>query len=390
MAKKRGNNEGSIHRRPTGTWRAQVTLNGRRLSFTADTRHDCQEWLKKTSGQIDGGLTFASTRITLGEFLSGWLSSLKPSKRPRTWTHYEQVSRTYILPNLERIKVKDLRPEHIQSLYDGMLDKGVGVFTVLKVHTVLHSALSHAVRTGVIGRNPASLTILPKEPADEMKILDESQVSQMLVAAQDSRLEVLLHLAVVTGMRQMELLGLKWTDLDWVNQTIKVERQLLRPDGEGVKFGPPKTKFGKRSLALGSTTIAVLRSHYEGQHNERKSTGDNWHEYGLIFPNSLGGPIHPRNLLRDFKKLLRDVGLPVIRFHDLRHTAASLMLNHGIPVIVVSRRLGHAKPSITLDIYGHMIPGMQAEAAEKMDQLVTPVMLHPKNGDLLSLESRVN
>ncbi len=387
MAKKRGNNEGSIHRRSNGTWRTQITLNGRRISFTADTRRECHEWLKKTSRQIDVGLTYASTRITLGEFLSGWLSSSKPSKRPRTWTHYEQVSRTYILPQLEKIKVKDLRPEHIQTLYNGMLARGVGVFTVLKVHTVLHSALSYAVRTGVIGSNPASLTIPPREPSDEMKILDESQVSQMLVSARGSRLEVLFHMAVVTGMRQMELLGLKWTDLDWANQTIRVERQLLRPDGEGAMFAPPKTKFGKRSLALGSTTIAVLRSHYEDQQNERKSAGDDWHEYGLIFPNRLGGPIHPRNLLRDFKKLLRDGGLPEIRFHDLRHTAASLMLNHGIPVIIVSRRLGHAKPSITLDIYGHLIPSLQTEVAEKMDKLVTPVMLHHETGGLLSTET---
>ncbi len=377
MTKKRGNNEGSISRRPSGAWRAQVTLNGRRLSFTADSRRECQDWLKKTIHQIDDGLTFANTKITVEEFLSEWLSSSKTSMRPRTWAHYQQVTRTYIAANLGKIKVRDLRPDHIQKFYNGMLEKGVGVYTVLKIHTVLHSALSHAVKTGLMGRNPASLTILPQEPHEEMQILDESQVCQMLVAAHGSRLETLLHLAVVTGMRQMELLGLKWTDLDQVNQTIRVERQLARPDKDGVKFASPKTKFGKRTLALGTTTTTVLRAHYENQVRERKAVGGIWNEHGLIFPNSLGGPIHPHNLLRDFKKVLRLAGLPIIRFHDLRHTAASLMLNHGVPVTVVSRRLGHSKPSVTLDIYGHLIPSMQVEAAEKMDELVLPVMLNP-------------
>ncbi len=176
---------------------------------------------------------------------------------------------------------------------------------------------------------------------------------------------------------------MKWTDLDWVRQSLKVERQLLRPDGDGIEFSSPKTSYGKRSLALGRKTIDVLRTHNGRQQAERLAAGDKWVENGLIFANSLGGPIHPRNLLRNFKQLLRDAGLPAIRFHDLRHTAASLMLNAGIPVIVVSRRLGHARASITLDVYGHLIPSLQAEAAEKIDELVTPVAVefdHKKIG----------
>jgi site-specific recombinase XerC len=185
-----------------------------------------------------------------------------------------------------------------------------------------------------------------------------------------------LYLAVTTGMRQSEILGLKWTDLDWVNQTLKVERQLVRPEGAEIKFAPPKTKFGKRMLKLGDKSIEVLRNHYESQYKERMACKDRWVESGLIFTTSIGTPIHARNLIRYFKKLLNEAGLPEIRFHDLRHSAASIMLNHGIPVIVVSRRLGHARPSITLDVYGHLIPRMDEDAAQKMDELVTPVELH--------------
>jgi len=206
-----------------------------------------------------------------------------------------------------------------------------------------------------------------------MAILNESQISQMLVTVKGHRWEALYHLAIVSGMRQSELLGLKWIDLDWVRKYVKVERQLQRPSGNGVEFISPKTRFGKRSIALGENTMEVLHTHYERQQIERLDAGKNWVEYGLIFTTSSGTPIHQRNLQRDFKAILKHAGLPPIRFHDLRHSAASLLLNHDVPVIVVSRRLGHARTSITMDVYGHLIPSMQAEAAELIDELVTPI-----------------
>jgi integrase len=225
----------------------------------------------------------------------------------------------------------------------------------------------------MIGRNPVSFAKPPKEPATEMDILNESQVCQMLIAAQGHHLEALFHLAVISGMRQMELLGLKWTDLDWIKRALKIERQLIKPDGDGVRFGAPKTRYGKRSITLGVKTIEILRKHYDNQRMEQGRSGEAWQDNGLIFTTSNGTPIHPRNVLRDFRKLLRKAELPPIRFHDLRHTAASILLNQGIPVIVVSRRLGHARASITLDIYGHLIPTMQNEVAEMIDELVMPI-----------------
>lgn len=382
VAKKRGNNEGTIHKLPNGKWRAQVTLEDCRLGHVFNTRGECQEWIRKLRNQIDDGLTYASTRQTLSEYMQSWLVSIKAAKRRSTWVQYDQVTRSYIMPNLGHLKVKDIRPEHIQGMYNRLLEQGAGVYTILKIHTVLHGALQRAVKTGMIGRNPASFTQPPKEPANEMAILNESQVSQLFVAAIGHRWEALYHLAVVTGMRQMELLGLKWTDLDWVRQTIKVERQLAKPAGEGVKFTAPKTRFGRRTVTLGGRTIDVLRGHYERQQAERVIAGDKWNVHDLIFTTGLGGPIHPRNLLRDFKKLLQTAGLPEIRFHGLRHTAASLLLNNGIPPIIVSRRLGHARTSITLDVYGHLIPSMQVEAAEKIDELVTPIPLHTVAHDI--------
>ena len=388
MAKIRGKNEGSIHQRKNGTWRAQVSLDGQRLSFTGKTRRECQNWIKQTVQQIDHGLTYASTTITIEDHLESWLTIVKASKRHSTWLHYEHLSRNFVCPHLGKLKLKDLRPDQIQAFYNRLLADDVGIHTVIKIHIMLHSALGHALKTGLVNRNPADAAVPPKAPTKEMQFLDSSQVSQLLIAARGGRLEALLHIAVTTGMRQMEILGLKWTDLDWIKQTLKVERQLVRSGPGKVEFITPKTKRGRRTVALGDRAIEVLRQQYEQQQVERLAAGESWQEFGLIFTTKNGTPIHYRNLLRDYKILLRKAGLPEIRFHDLRHTAASLMLNHGIPVIVVSRRLGHAKPSITLDVYGHMIPTMQAEAAQKIDELITPVdvsqlhQLHPTAPDL--------
>jgi integrase len=202
------------------------------------------------------------------------------------------------------------------------MSQEVGVHTIQKIHTLLHSSLNLAVETGVIGRNPVSSAHPPKTPDTEMAIFDESQVSQFLVSIIGHRWEAVFHLALVTGLRLMELLGLKWDDLDWIRQTIKVERQLARPDKTGVRFLSPKTRFGIRTVAFGERITLVMRDHYERQQATRLAAQEKWVEHGLIFTNSFGGPIIPRNLLRDFYKLIKAAGLPRIRFHDLRHTAS--------------------------------------------------------------------
>lgn len=374
MARKiRGRNEGSIYKRKNGSWRAQITLDGHRVSHSAKTRTECHQWLKKILRQIDDGMTFASTKLTFQMLSNTWMESKKSNLNQNTWSQYNHLLNRHVLPTIGNINLRELRSSQIQCLYGDLLAQRVGTWTVLKIHTVVKCMLSYATITGLIQKNPANQIILLREPTPEMKILDESQVSKLLVTASGNRLAGLYHLAVTTGMRQSEILGLKWIDLDWVNHTIKVERQLIRPDNSEVKFSPPKTKFGKRTLYLGDKCIEVLRNHYDFQHEDRMDQGEQWVENGLIFTTSVGTPIHARNLLRYFKKLLRDAGLPEIRFHDLRHTAASIMLNHGIPVIIVSRRLGHARPSITLDIYGHLIPNMDEVAAQKIDELVIPI-----------------
>jgi integrase len=214
-----------------------------------------------------------------------------------------------------------------------------------------------------------------------MKVLDEGQVSQFLISILGHRWEALFYLAIATGMRRGELLGLKWEDIDWLKQTVKVARQ-IRPGGQS--FQPLKTRFSRRTIMIGAKTIQVLRDHYERQQDIRKAAGRKWVENDLVFTNTHGGPLCANHMTQVFQELLEACGLPKIRFHDLRHTAASLMLNNGIPPIVVSRRLGHSKASTTLDVYGHLLDGMQNEAASLMDDLITTVKLFPIVPDTLN------
>jgi integrase len=207
----------------------------------------------------------------------------------------------------------------------------------------------------------------------EMEILNESEVIRFLITAENDRRLALYHLAIKTGMRKGEILGLKWSDLDWNKGTIRVQRQVQRVTGQGMVFNPPKTISGRRSIQLGEETLQVLRKHLSQQQVERATNGERWRDFGLMFPSTIGTPQSPSNLLKDFKEMLRKAGIRMMPFHSLRHTSASLMLNHGVPTIVVSKILGHSKPSTTLNLYGHLLPVMQDDVASLMDELITPI-----------------
>jgi len=377
MAKKRGNNQGSIYRRSNGTWRGQVTLQGKRLTFTAKTKQEVQAWIHRTLDEIGNGLNLEATKTTLATFMKEWLVSIEPALRYNTIQQYEQVTHQYILPVLGEYHVRDIKPEHIQRLYNNLVDKGYGLRTVQIVHSVIHRAFVHGVRLGLLSRNPDDATTPPKPSTNEMRFLDENQIQQFMIVAkaQNDRFFTLYYLAISTGMRQGELLGLKWADLDWEKGELTVCRQLTKKKGGGFEKTSPKTKAGIRQISLGSNALDILREHRKAQQLERQAAGVHWQDQGLVFTSSIGTPIDRSNMRLFFKALLKDAGLPDIRFHDLRHTAASLMLNNGIPLMIVSRRLGHAQPSITLDVYGHLIPGKQQEAACLMDDLLTPISI---------------
>lgn len=373
MAKKRANNEGSIYQRPNGKWRAQVTIDGKRLSFTADTQKEGLAWILETKNQIEGGLTFEATDTTLKEFLGEWLTTVSSSNSKGTYFSYNWTVEKRILPYIGNVNLMDLRPDRIQRFYNYLQkEKHLSPHAVAVTHKTLRVAMNHAVNLRLISRNPCSGTTPPKAEQVEMKFYDDRQVRSLLKTAKESadNFYALYYIAIHTGMRQAELIGLKWEDIDWSLSTLQVRRQIRHFRGAGYVFLEPKSKSGTRTIMLGKQALEALRNHKREQERLIDSVGQDWTDLNLVFPSSAGTPLTASNIRRDFRKLLAVSGLPKIRFHDLRHTAASLMLNHGIPVLIVSKRLGHAKASITLDVYGHLIPSQQEEAAQLMDDLM--------------------
>lgn len=373
MARKRGQNEGSIFQRKDGLWTVSVSIQGKRISKYFRSQSECREWLRNTQKQIQNGLTLAGAQTTVFEYLGQWLGIIRESVRPRTLDQYAQIVRQYIAPRLGTIKMKDLRSDQIQALYNEKLDEGISARTVLLIHAVLHSAFVHALKLGLIGRNPVDAVTRPKVKRKEMRVFTDDQARAFLSAAKHTRHACLFQLALHTGMRQGELLGLMWKDIDWINRQIHVQRQLSRVPNGSLVFSGPKTAKGRRNIVISPTMIDSLRKHMEEQEDYKKVVGEKWEENDLIFPSKFGTPLHHANMFREYKELLRETGLPLIRFHDLRHTAATLLLQQGVHPKIVQERLGHADISMTLNTYSHVLPSMQEDAALKMDELLNPI-----------------
>jgi integrase len=315
---KRGQGEGSIFQRKNGLWVAQVTVQGKHVSKSSKSKSECREWLRKIRRQVEDGLTFSSAQTCLEVFLNEWLTLSAKSVRPKTFDQCQQVVRQHIVPDLGMIKMKDLSSRQIQALCSKKLDSNISVRTVLLIHSVLRRALNYGVKTKVIILNPALAVLLPKLKKKEMKTYSDSQVRTFLSFTEGSRFEVLYWLAVTTGMRQGELLGLKWSDVDMSRRRISVQRQIQRLK-TGLEFSEPKSAAGRRMITLGASSIEKLRVHLKTQVGERQSAGDFWEENDLLFPSTKGTPMDPSNLYHDFKRVIKNAGLPDIRFHDLRH-----------------------------------------------------------------------
>ncbi len=376
MAKKiRGRKEGSVSQRANGTWRAQIVTGGQRVSKGFRTKSEALEWLRNTQVEIERGFDYHAGKTNLRDYMLRWLENDRSTLRAKTADQYRRTVDKHILPNLGDMQMMDIRLIRVEQFYSDLIQSGAGIRTVRIIHAILHKAFEKAVRYGFVVRNPVHGAALPRYKSGEMMVLDESQVTQFLVAAQSSPYLALYHLAVTTGMRLGELFGLKWSDLQWMSGTLLVQRQLQRVPRHGWSFVEPKTRSGRRAIKLGENTLQALRIHKSHQEMVKALAGSRWKDHDLIFPTSIGTPGDASNMRIDFRRVLQRAGLPRIRFHDLRHTAASLMLNHGVPAIVVSKILGHSKPSITLDVYGHLYHEMQGSAAVIMDQLVAPIQM---------------
>ena len=313
------------------------------------------------------GLPQPAERQTVASFLAGWLESVKPSLRPHTWTRYEGLIRVHALPNIGRLPLAKVTPDRLQKLYANRLEAGQSAASVRQLHAVLHRAFRQAVRWGVVARNVADLVTPPRVKRREMQALSPEQSRVFLTASHGDRLEALFVLAISTGMRQGELLGLRWRDVDLDAGLLAVRGSLSRtPDG--LTIAEPKTARSRRQIELTATAIEALRRHRASQAEARLKLGASWADMDLVFTNEIGGYLSESHMRRrSFWPLLERADLPRIRFHELRHTAATLMLGRGINPKIVSEMLGHAQISVTLDLYSHVTPTMQREAAEALD-----------------------
>lgn len=372
MPKKRTAGEGTINQLPSGSWRAQVSLHGKRLSYTAKSQQGARDWIRKIQGQIEQGLTYDDEHTRFGVFLTGWLASKKLEVRTASIEQYSWISDTYLLPKLGKIELRNINPAHIQNIYDGLSKAGKSPQTIRIVHVVLNMCLQQAKNLGLIARNPVEFCHIPKKPKSEMTIWDEEQVNQFLVDIRGHRNENLYCLALGTGMRRGELLGLKWQDIDWLHSRLMIYRQVINPEGGGYFFQAPKTSKGLRSVQIGPGLIERMKEQMKTVDLMRQFARDKWQEHDLVFPGMNGKPQYGNNITIEFEQLVEKSGLPRIRFHDCRHTAASIMLAHGIHPTVVASMLGHSMSTL-MSNYTHFLPDRQTEAAQLMDEVTSPI-----------------
>lgn len=375
--KRKTSTEGTLYQLPSGSWRAQISIDGKRWSATRPTRVLARDWLRQVSEQAGRGLDYQATQITLGDWIERWMETKRGHLRASSQRSYSSAIRLYIRPQLGRYKIGDLSRAMVQAWVNNLVDAGVGTRTIQIAHMVLGNALSHAVQIGTVQTNAAHHCLMPKDDSGELVVWTESQVSQFLIAIRGNRNEALYRLALASGMRRGELLGLRWSDIDWQAGRIQVVRQALEPTGGGYAFGEPKTARGKRVVEIGQAMLAQLRVQEKRVHELQHVFYLSWDENDLVFPSQRGCPQRGGNVVRQFRALAGAAGVPVIRFHDLRHTAATIMLSHGIPPVIVAGMLGHTL-SVLMTRYAHYIQSMQGEAARLMDEVTTPVELRIK------------
>lgn len=376
-ASRRGHGEGSIFQRKDGLWVGTLDHgrgpDGRRLrkAFYAKTRKEASEKLRAALAAHDRGIAVDSDRRTMGVYLADWLKSTEGTLRPRTHLRYEQYLRIHAIPFLSNVRLTQLTPQHLRTLYAERMAAGASASSVGHLHAVLHKALSQAADDQIISRNVASLVKKPRAERPEIKTLSPDEARQFVARVADDPLEALYLVAVTTGMRQGEILALRWRDVDLEAGQVQVRSNVQYTQAGGYAFLEPKTASSRRSVMLTKAAVAALRRHRTKQLQQRLAKGTAWRDLDLVFPNDVGEPMRGTALTHRFQALLVRLGLPRIRFHDLRHTAATLLLGRGVHPKIVSEMLGHATVAITLDIYSHVTPTMQREATAALDAILS-------------------
>lgn len=361
MTKRREKGEGSVYRRKDGRCVGEYKdANGKRRYVSGKTKAEVRAKLRKLLADRDEGIAYDSENLTVGNYLNTWLVALKGTVRARTWQRHEEVVRLHLKPTIGGVKLDKLNVLQVQSVYGQKLADGLSPRSVQIIHATLHKALKQAVGWTLIPRNVSDGVMPPRPLKREITPLSQEQARTLLQAARGDRLYAFYVLAVTTGMRNGELLGLQWKDVSLADRTLRVRRTVFN----GI-ISPPKTLAGNRTIGLSGLAVAALESH--------RLTAGKQQSCEWVFPSRTDTPLSVHNVHnRSWKPLLERAGLPTsTRMHDLRHTCATLLLSKNVPVKVVSEMLGHGDVSITLAVYQSVLPHMQESAARVMDDALT-------------------
>lgn len=352
----------------SGVWRARVSptdpVTGKRYwkRVSAPLKRECEDLVRQVfAANAERGRP-ASSR-TLGAYLSEWIASIEGTVRPQTRQRYAREIDLHLVPLVGDIRLDRLTAQHIQSAYGNLLRSGLSPSTVRLAHAVLDRALKDATRRGVVPRNPADHVDLPRKVEPELVVWSLAEARRFDQASEGNRLHALFRLALLGGLRRGELLGLMWQDVNWERSSVSVQRSMSKGES-GFVLGETKTRSGRRSVKLPQSCMESLRLHLEEQ--DRSLGIRRLRPEGFVFTSHLGTPLHPNSLMAEYERVVKDAGVPRIRFHDLRHTSATLLLSSGVHPRVVQERLGHSDISMTLGRYSHVLEDVQQSAADAL------------------------
>ena len=360
--KRRSSGEGTVFFwDKKGLWVGRITLpDGKRKVKYSKVQSDVKKWLLAKRSELRDGVLPKDDNITFSQFVASYMETAKHNLRPKTIEAYSYLIRVHIVPAIGSIKLTQLRPDHLQSFYNQKLESGLSKRTVQFMHSVIHKALDQAMRWGMVPRNVADLVEAPRPQRKTPVMWTPDEVNIFKDAAKNSKYELIFLLSLYCGFRQGEVLGIHYEDVSITKGTIRVEHT-VQPLKGGLVIGQPKTESSRRTVTVPKDVLVLLQKHIYSLNKDQ----------GLIFTSNAGNPISASNVIKEFKKILEVAGLPQIRFHDLRHVSASLLLLAGVDIKTIQKRLGHSQISTTMDIYTNVLPTLQDDAAERMNALLS-------------------
>ena len=387
MAKnsRRSHHEGTVFYVPgRDRWVAEISIApGKRKRFYCKSKQEAIRKRNEALRELERGTLATGPRRKLGEYLEDWIENVHKRKlRTGTYVNYKKLVR-YVVAGLGDVWLEKLTPQRVQAFYAKKLDEGLSSKVVHEIHGVLHLALKNAVRWGLVSRNVCDLVTPPRIVSREVQPLSVEQARALVQHVQGHRLEVLLAMAIVTGMRRGELLALRWSDIDFDRGRLLVLHSVNFIAKYGYVEDKPKTAAGRRVIDLPMFLLDMLKRH-QLHVLELREAADSWENRDLVFPNLRGGYMHPNHMGEQFRKLLKDAGLPPIHFHDLRHSAASILLCMGVNIKAIQELLGHSDISVTLRTYSHLLPSMQQEVVKTWDDLFNDGDDGEESGDILA------